>query len=138
MLYHTHYPVQKNASHRGHQPYSYLRGIYIASYRRPPRKNPAWTGVEHNDFGIDEFIIFCRESNTEHMIAANTGFGDAHSAAGWVDYCNSGADTTGGRYRIENGNIKPFNLRNKFQFLFRLTNFIAFFPLACYSFKAIY
>ncbi len=22
--------------------------------RRPPRKNPAWTGVEHNDFGTDE------------------------------------------------------------------------------------
>ncbi|HMP06192.1 MAG TPA: hypothetical protein PJ982_07585, partial [Lacipirellulaceae bacterium] len=26
--------------------------------RRPPRKNPAWTGVEHNDVGIDEFIDF--------------------------------------------------------------------------------
>ena len=24
--------------------------------RRPPRKNPAWKGVEHNDFGIDEFM----------------------------------------------------------------------------------
>ena len=24
--------------------------------RRPPRKNPAWTGVEHNDVGIDEFV----------------------------------------------------------------------------------
>ncbi len=79
--------------------------------RRPPRKNPAWTGVEHNDFGTDEFILFCREINTEPMIAANTGFGDAHSAAEWVDYCNSGADTTGGRYRIENGNRKPFNVK---------------------------
>ena len=79
--------------------------------RRPPRKNPAWTGVEHNDFGTDEFIIFCREINTVPMIAANTGFGDAHSAAEWVDYCNSGADTTGGRYRIENGHKKPFNVK---------------------------
>ena len=32
--------------------------------RRPPRKNPAWTGVEHNDVGIDEFIDLCREINT--------------------------------------------------------------------------
>ena len=79
--------------------------------RRPPRKNPAWTGVEHNDFGTDEFIAFCREINTEPMIAANTGFGDAHSAAEWVDYCNSGADTTGGSYRIGNGNKKPFNVK---------------------------
>ncbi len=79
--------------------------------RRPPRKNPAWTGVEHNDFGTDEFIAFCREINTEPMIAANTGYGDAHSAAEWVDYCNAGADTTGGSYRIEGGTKKPFNVK---------------------------
>jgi len=79
--------------------------------RRPPRKNPAWTGVEHNDFGTDEFIIFCSEINTEPMIAANTGFGDAHSTAEWVDYCNSDVHTTGGRYRIENGHEKPFNVK---------------------------
>ena len=24
--------------------------------RRPPRKNPAWTGIEHNDVGIHEFM----------------------------------------------------------------------------------
>jgi len=29
--------------------------------RRPPRKNPAWTGVEHNDFGFDEFVRFCQQ-----------------------------------------------------------------------------
>ena len=80
--------------------------------RRPPRKNPAWTGVEHNDFGTDEYIIFCREINTEPMISANTGFGDAHCAAEWVDYCNSGINTTGGRYRIENGHEKPFNVKH--------------------------
>ena len=79
--------------------------------RRPPRKNPAWTGVEHNDFGTDEFIAFCRLLGTEPMIAANTGFGDAHSAAEWVDYCNSGKDTTGGIYRIANGHQKPFNVK---------------------------
>ena len=79
--------------------------------RRPPRKNPAWTGVEHNDFGTDEYIAFCREIKTEPMIAANTGFGDAHCAAEWVDYCNSGKNTTGGRYRIENGHKTPFNVK---------------------------
>jgi alpha-N-arabinofuranosidase len=79
--------------------------------RRPPRKNPAWTGVVHNDFGTDEFIEFCREINAEPMIAVNTGFGDAHSAAEWVDYCNSGSNTTGGRYRIANGHMKPFNVK---------------------------
>ena len=71
--------------------------------RRPPRVNPAWTGVEHNDFGIDEFIDFCREVNAEPMIAANTGFGDAYSAAQEVEYCNGAADTVGGSWRVKNG-----------------------------------
>lgn len=79
--------------------------------RRPPRKNPAWTGVEHNDFGTDEFIEFCREIGTEPMIAANTGFGDDYSAAQWVEYCNRGADTIGGGWRIKNGNARPYGVK---------------------------
>ena len=80
--------------------------------RRPPRKNPAWTGVEHNDFGTDEFIVFCREVETEPMIAANTGFGDAYSAAQWVEYTNGGADTVGGGWRIKNGNKQPYGVKH--------------------------
>jgi len=79
--------------------------------RRPPRKNPAWTGVEHNDFGTDEFIAFCRAVGTEPMIAANTGFGDDYSAAQWVEYCNRGADTIGGGWRIKNGNKEPYGVK---------------------------
>ena len=76
--------------------------------RRPPRKNPAWTGVEHNDFGTDEFIAFCREIKTEPMIAVNTGFGDAYSAAQWVEYCNAATTTLGGGWRAKNGNKAPY------------------------------
>jgi alpha-N-arabinofuranosidase len=79
--------------------------------RRPPRKNPAWTGVEHNDFGTDEFIAFCRQIGAEPMIAVNTGFGDAYSAAQWVEYCNSSADTVGGSWRLKNGNSYPFKVK---------------------------
>lgn len=79
--------------------------------RRPPRKNPAWTGVEHNDFGTDEFIAFCREIKTEPMIAANTGFGDAYSAAQWVEYCNASAKTVGGGWRVKNGHPQPYGVK---------------------------
>jgi alpha-N-arabinofuranosidase len=79
--------------------------------RRPPRKNPAWTGVEHNDFGTDEFIAFCRAVGTEPMIAANTGFGDAYSAAQWVEYCNRGGDTVGGGWRLKNGHAQPYGVK---------------------------
>jgi alpha-N-arabinofuranosidase len=79
--------------------------------RRPPRKNPAWTGVEHNDFGTDEFIDFCREIGTEPVIAVNTGFGDEYSAAQWVEYCNRGTDTIGGSWRARNGGKKPYGVK---------------------------
>lgn len=79
--------------------------------RRPPRKNPAWTGVEHNDFGTDEFIDFCREVRTEPMIAVNTGFGDAYSAAQWVEYTNRGPDTIGGSWRAKNGHAQPYGVK---------------------------
>jgi alpha-N-arabinofuranosidase len=79
--------------------------------RRPPRKNPAWTGVEHNDFGIDDFIAFCREVNAEPMVAANTGFGDAYSAAQEVEYCNGSVDSIGGSWRSQNGHPEPYNVK---------------------------
>jgi uncharacterized protein len=79
--------------------------------RRPPRTNPAWTGVEHNDFGMHEFIRFCKLVGTEPWITVNTGFGDAHSAAAQLEYCNGAASTPYGRLRAANGAREPFGVR---------------------------
>jgi alpha-N-arabinofuranosidase len=79
--------------------------------RRPPRKNPAWTGVEHNDFGFHEFIRFCRLLNTEPLVTVNTGFGDAYSAAAQLEYANGSTDTIMGSLRAKNGEPEPFNVR---------------------------
>lgn len=79
--------------------------------RRPPRRNPAWTGVEHNDFGTDEFLLFCRLIGAEPMIAANTGFGDSYSAAQWVEYTNGDTSTIGGSWRAQNGHKEPYGVR---------------------------
>ena len=79
--------------------------------RRPPRKNPAWTGVEHNDFGMHEFIRFCRAINTEPVIAVNTGFGDAYSCAAQLEYVNGSADTPMGKLRSSNGDPKPWDVK---------------------------
>jgi len=78
--------------------------------RRPPRKNPAWTGVEHNDFGFNEFIRFCRILDTEPLVTVNTGFGDAYSAAAQLEYSNGSADTLMGSLRAKNGEPEPFNV----------------------------
>lgn len=78
--------------------------------RRPPRKNPAWLGIEHNDFGLDEFIDFCRELGTEPYIAVNSGAGDAKAAADQVRYANGAADTQMGRLRAANGHPEPYGV----------------------------
>lgn len=79
--------------------------------QRPPRRNPAWTGVEHNDVGIDEFIDLCREIDAEPQIAVNTGFGDEYSAAQEMEYVNGSVETLGGGWRVKNGHAKPYGVK---------------------------
>ncbi len=79
--------------------------------RRPPRKNPAWTGIEHNDFGLHEFFDFLREVNSQAFIAVNAGLGNAQSAAQQVQYVNGGPDTPMGRLREQNGRREPWGAR---------------------------
>lgn len=79
--------------------------------RRPPRKNPAWTGVEHNDFGLDEFMVFCKYLKTEPYIAVNTGDGQVDNALKELEYANGKADTPMGKWRAENGHPEPYNVK---------------------------
>jgi alpha-N-arabinofuranosidase len=79
--------------------------------RRPPRKNPAWLGIEHNDFGLDEFMAFCRELGTEAYIAVNSGLGDARNAADEVEYANGAADSPMGKLRAQNGHPEPYGVK---------------------------
>jgi alpha-N-arabinofuranosidase len=79
--------------------------------RRPPRKNPAWTGVEHNDFGFDEFMTFCDEIGTEPLVVVNSGQGDVQSALEELEYANGGPDTPMGRLRAKNGHPEPYRVK---------------------------
>ena len=79
--------------------------------RRPPRKNPAWQGIEHNDFGLDEFMTFCRLVGAEPYIAVNSGLSDAPTAAEEVRYANDAADTPMGKWRAHNGHPVPYGVK---------------------------
>ena len=79
--------------------------------RRPPRKNPAWKGVDHNDVGIHEFMAFCRLIGAEPSIAVNSGLASAASAADEVEYVNGAATTPMGAQRALNGQQAPFKVR---------------------------
>lgn len=78
---------------------------------RPPRKNPAWTGIEHNDFGMHEFFDFLSEVNSQPFIAVNAGLGNAESAAQEVEYVNGGPDTPMGKLRAHNGRRDPWGAK---------------------------
>ena len=79
--------------------------------RRPPRKNPAWEGVEYNDFGMDEFMQFCRELKTEPYITVNTGLGEVDAAVEELQYANAPADTPLGSLRAAGGHPQPYAVK---------------------------
>jgi alpha-N-arabinofuranosidase len=79
--------------------------------KRPTRTNPAWTGIETNDMGMQEFVRLCTLIKAEPMIAVNTGFGDAYSAAAEVEYANGSTDTPMGKLRAKNGSPKPLGVK---------------------------
>ena len=78
--------------------------------KRPPRKNPAWSGVEHMDVGIHEFMRFCEILGTEPYIAVNSGQGSEIQAADEVEYCNGAETTPMGKLRAQNGHPAPWNV----------------------------
>jgi alpha-N-arabinofuranosidase len=79
--------------------------------KRPTRTNPAWTGIETNDMGMHEFVRFCELVGAEPMIAVNTGFGDAYSAAAEVEYANGSKKTLMGAKRAADGHSDPFGVK---------------------------
>lgn len=78
--------------------------------RRPPRKNPAWLGVEHNDFGLDEFMFFCGEIGAEPLIVVNSGLGDVALAAEELEYANGAPDSAMGSLRARNGHAAAYGV----------------------------
>jgi DUF1680 family protein/alpha-L-arabinofuranosidase len=79
--------------------------------KRPPRKNPAWKGVEHDDVGIHEFIELMEIIGAEPYVAINTGRGTIEDAAAEVEYCNGSIDTPMGKLRAQNGHPEPYHVR---------------------------
>jgi alpha-N-arabinofuranosidase len=79
--------------------------------KRQPLRNPAWQGLEQNDFGFDEFMEFCREIGTEPLVTVNSGLGDDHSAAEEVEYANGSTETPMGKQRAENGHREPYGVK---------------------------
>ncbi|MEZ5964973.1 MAG: alpha-L-arabinofuranosidase C-terminal domain-containing protein [Planctomycetota bacterium] len=79
--------------------------------RRPPRKNPAWQGIESNDVGVDEFMSLCSLLGTDPYIAVNTGLGGVDNAIAELQYVNGKADSAWGSRRARNGHAEPYGVK---------------------------
>jgi len=73
---------------------------------RPKRMEYAWSSIETNQFGIDDFCKWAKKMNIEPMIAVNLGTGNIKDAGDLVEYCNHPGGTYWSDLRIANGGPK--------------------------------
>jgi alpha-N-arabinofuranosidase len=79
--------------------------------KRPPVWDPVWRAVQPNDIGTEEFMTLCKLLDVEPYITVNAGFGDAWSAAQYVEYANGPVSTPMGKLRAANGHPEPYAVR---------------------------
>ncbi len=78
---------------------------------RPRRPDFAWQSIETNQFGVNEFVLWCRQLGTEPMMAVNLGTGGAAEAAQLVEYCNLPGGTLWSDRRRDHGFDQPHAIR---------------------------
>ncbi|MDQ0877373.1 alpha-N-arabinofuranosidase [Paenibacillus sp. V4I3] len=78
---------------------------------RPTRLDLAWLSVEKNEFGIDEFVDWCKKADTEVMAAVNLGTGTPQEAGYMLEYCNHTSGTYWSDLRRKNGHSDPHNIK---------------------------
>ena len=79
--------------------------------RRPVRPDMAWSTIEPNQVGTDEFLRWCERTGIEPMLAVNLGTGTPKDAVELLEYCNGSAHTYWADKRRENGHDAPYNVR---------------------------
>ncbi len=79
--------------------------------RRNPMFDHAWSAIQSNDFGMDEWLDLTRILGVEPYVTVNAGLGDANSAAELVEYANGPASSYWGGQRAANGPPEPYGVK---------------------------
>ena len=79
--------------------------------QRPRRLDLAWSSIEPNLVGVDEFQAWAERAGAELMMAVNLGTRGAESARDLVEYCNFPGGTKFSDMRRANGHEAPYNIR---------------------------
>ncbi len=78
---------------------------------RPRRQELAWSTIEPNWVGIDEFQEWAKRADTEVMMAVNLGTRGVEDARNLVEYCNFPGGTKYSDQRQANGFQEPFGIK---------------------------
>lgn len=101
--------------------YDWRDGIGPRSQR--PRRTNFWASelpagaplnqkYDPNEFGTNEFMLFCRSTGSQPYLTANLRSLPAEEFSRWVEYCNApSGSTTLADQRAAAGNAAPFDVR---------------------------
>ncbi|WP_334185994.1 alpha-L-arabinofuranosidase C-terminal domain-containing protein [Novosphingobium sp.] len=79
--------------------------------KRVPMFDHAWSAMQTNDIGMDEWMELTRILRVEPYVTVNAGLGDANSAAEEVEYLNGAATSEWGAKRAANGHPAPYAVK---------------------------
>ena len=78
---------------------------------RSPRLDLAWSALEPNTFGLDEFVRWSRLAGVEPMMAVNLGTRGLDAAVELLEYCNVESGSKFSDLRRQHGVTEPYNIR---------------------------
>jgi len=79
--------------------------------KRAPMFDYAWSAMQPNDFGMDEWMTLTRILDVDPYVTVNAGLGDANSAAEEVEYLNGPPTSEWGAKRAANGHPAPYGVK---------------------------
>ncbi|WP_321375274.1 alpha-L-arabinofuranosidase C-terminal domain-containing protein [uncultured Draconibacterium sp.] len=96
-------------------------GNYVSGYNwedgigpkedRPTRIDLAWSFLDSNQMGTDEYIKFCNLIGAENVICNNAGTGSLDDARYWIEYTNYPGGTYYSDLRKKYGHDEPYNIK---------------------------
>ena len=78
---------------------------------REPMFDHAWSAMQPNDIGLDEWMDLTQILDVEPYVTVDAGLGDANSAAEEVEYLNGPVTSPWGARRAANGHPEPYRVK---------------------------
>jgi len=78
---------------------------------RPVRRDLAWSAIEPNQVGTNEFASYCRRIGIQPMMGVNLGTRGPQDAANLLEYCNVESGTYYSDLRRSHGYEKPHDIK---------------------------